>query len=731
MTEPPFRPEQAVGRSRTLADVLRVGATAIELSSADPGGPGIREVRVGEHVLRSGDRPMFVEVRNPWGVELCNLRVEARTPLDDGGVAVAFAADRREGGPMEWMCHEVRNRVSTADWSMPPAPAEGTRLTLEFRPVARTLGAFTLNGFSYRYVYESPDIPIYKLLDRSTWEIGGSAAGNTIWLPQGHGPSVFAFDDGDEAYSTEWYLPTISQPNIFQFMPLQTGMQGFTFLSHAHGALVTWATEVAHIRTLIHKRRGERVIPHFHEHCGDLANRFSTSPVEVLFCAGEMDAVDLMNLHHEVRELVHESLHEQIGMRRERITTYGVLEEWGNADLVHYRQNGLPKLANAGCRTLMLPNHFQNDMNTYGLSNMCCTVDLKVAESVGEDNLTDFCQAARDRGMMVEMWGNTSISTTAERFSHRQGSPGRVDFLPLEDSIMEALAADPQAFVRNPSGAIEADHYTPRFCVMNLRSQAVRDYWMKRWKHAHDHVGLGGIFLDSSFNLSSDKFHWVYRPQADRHGATDDQITDPDAGRPDPEPPSAILSQYHAHLSLMVEMQQAGYRYCAEDRGVFGISRTGGSGAQRADSLPLWPDCFCSLDPKRIAEAGLDPDDVFFRGLAYRMMWSLRWNPKTDALGWSDNTENPLNAPTEWQFAMLKTFDAVEARMHHRTILPGESGVVYHHGDEYVLWAFEAFELLLAGPARVENVTTGQASEGQTIPAEAHNVYTWSGVACQ
>jgi hypothetical protein len=91
------------------------------------------------------------------------------------------------------MCHEVRNLVNTSDWSQPPRPAEDTRLTLEVRPVTRRFGEFDLTGFSYQYHYESPDIPVYKLFDRGTWEIGAEAGGNAIWLPQGHGASVTDF----------------------------------------------------------------------------------------------------------------------------------------------------------------------------------------------------------------------------------------------------------------------------------------------------------------------------------------------------------------------------------------------------------------------------------------------------------------------------------------------------------------------------------------------------------
>ena len=66
-----------------------------------------------------------------------------------------------------------------------------------------------------------------------------------------------------------------------------------------------------------------------------------------------------------------------------------------------------------------LPNEFENNMNVYGVSNMCCTVDYKVAETVGEDKLTAFCRAAHAAGMSVEMWGNTALSTLTYLFAMR------------------------------------------------------------------------------------------------------------------------------------------------------------------------------------------------------------------------------------------------------------------------------------------------------------------------
>jgi hypothetical protein len=325
---------------------------------------------------------MFVEVRSPDGRRLCDWRVESEEPTE-AGFRLTLAASVAAGGVMDWMVHSVRNRYNTADWSERPLPAEDTRLVLEVEAVSRTLGGREFAGFRYQYRYQSGSIPIYKILDRGTWEIGGRAVGNEFWMRACFVPSVARFASPDDFYSTEWYLPNIANPNIFQFLPLQTELQGFTFTASAKGVLVTWATEVAHVRSLFEKPRGSDEIVHWHEHCGDLGLELATAPVEVLFAPGKLDRVGLANAYEAVRELVHETLHCEIGMQRERANPYGQIEEWGDADVPRYTRLGVPKLLAAGMRTIGMANHFENNMNVWGVSNMCCTVDYKFAESVG------------------------------------------------------------------------------------------------------------------------------------------------------------------------------------------------------------------------------------------------------------------------------------------------------------------------------------------------------------
>jgi len=697
----------------------------LDLLSQGDNFAGIGEVRAGEVPLRDGRRPMFVHIRNPWGVELREYRIEAQERTADR-VRLTVSARRHEGGLMEWMVHSVRNRYNTADWTSAPLPAQNTSLILELRPVARSLGRFQASGFSYRYMYRSDSIPIYKILDRGTWEPSGRAVGNEFWMRNCFVPSIVPIRALEQFHSTEWYLPDCANPSIFQFLPLQTELQGFTFTSGPAGTLSTWATSVAHVRSLFEKPRGQDLIAHWHEHCGDLATAFATPVVEVLWVPGGLDREERFNLYEAIKELVHRTLHAELGMRREHVCSYGMIEEWGNADLRRHAEKGLPKLLEAGARKIGLANHFENNMNVWGVSNMCCTVDYKVAPSVGEDNLKAFCDQARRRGAKVEMWGNTSISTLTHILDNRHGAAGRINFLPREGSIMQALERTPDGFVRNPSNAIEADHYTPVFAVLNLRDAVLRDYWLASWRHAHDAVGLEGIFLDSSFNLSSDKFHWVQnRAAGQSHGATADQTHLLGHYRPAAEPPAAILSQYHAHLRLMAEMQRLGYDYCNEDLGVFGIHRHGPGIHARLDSLPLWSDCICNFDAAAISGAGADPDDVFFRGLAFRMVWSLYWDIQRDRLSFHyGGSDAATDAPQPWHLSIIRAFNEVEPLMIEREIIkPGGGGVVYRADGREVLWAFQPFEHALAGPRSVRDVRACRQSTLSTLRAERHGIY--------
>ncbi len=676
---------------------------------------GIGSVKANGVELRSNKLPMFAHVSTPEAIELVNFKLLKKS-VSTESIVLDFSAQKQLGNTMEWMLHTVRNRRNMTDWTKTPEDATDTKFSMVIKPVERKIGKTMAKGFSYQYIFKSDSLAIYKITDRASWEIGGIAKGNELWIRNGVVDSIQEFSDPREFYSTEWYLPGIANPNIFQFHPFQTQFQGFTFTASKEGTLLTWATEVSHIRSLFEKWRGYNQIVHFHEHCNDLANEFKTVPMEVFWIPGGLDRVGRVNLYDSMREVVHEELHKLADLKRERITTYGIIEEWAEPDFDRYRENGLTKLMEAGIKTVFIDNQCQNDMNTWGLSNMCCNVDYKISETVGEDKLKKFCQAAKAGGVRIEMWGNTAISTITERFMHHDGRKKGIEFLPAKNTIMEVLEKAESPFIRNASNAIEADHYTPRFCALNLRDKDIRAYWLKQWKYFHDEVGIEGIFLDSSFNMSSDKFHHAqFDGSKSWVGATLDQKGVTGKYRPEKEPPKLIHSQYLAHLSIVAQMQKDGYHYCGEDMGVFGINRTGPDMIDRISSFPLWADCFCDFDEDAAKKAGFDPMDIFFKGLAYRMMWKVYWDIRKDKL--NVGTGNPF------AYKLLKAFNEVTDFMFHREILKDENGVIYHKDDTVVLWAFNNFEHSFDKKVKYIELLSGKKSSSQILSAQKQSIY--------
>ncbi len=714
--------------SNALPPLLRLSTGCeLGLSTAGDRWLGIDAVRVDGMAMRDDSRPLLPEIRSPEGVELCDWRIVGSIALPDGGLEVELEPRRREGGLMEWMLHRVHNRYRVSDWAAEAQPAADTRLWIELRPASRSFRGDTGRGFSYRFRYRSQSIPIYKILDRATWEPGGTALGLEFWQRQSFAPPIARISSPDEHYSTEWWLRGCHNPSIFQFMPLQTCLQGFTMTAAEDGVLITWVDGVAHVRSLFEKPRGWTALLHLHEHCGDLAHEFATRPVEVLWFPGRRDHVAKANLWEAVRESVSASLHAEIGMREDRIAPYAMVEEWGMPDFDLYAREAVPALLACGVKQVFIANQFQNNMNTWGVSNMCCTVDYQIAETVGAESVKRFCDAVHAGGGTVHHWGNTALSTYTylNAIRNPNAHQGRIQQLPFEDSVTEVIRNSKHAFVRNQAGHIEADHYTHTFCQLNLRDPAVTAYWHRRWREAREQVGFDGMFLDSSFNLSSDKFHWVGQVDG-AGGATVDNTGAHGLIRPAVEPPKAILSQYLAHLELIVAMQGYGYHYNGEDTGVFGSHRTGPDIAKRLGNLFMWNEFAATFDARSLRKAGADPQDVFFRGLAYRCVWTLFWHIPSRSLSWCvEGVREEADRPTPEQVAWCKAYALADDDMRGRTILPDESGVLYAGGTRKILWAFRDLALPVAAGETVTDLISGVAVKpvGGTLAAKAHHVY--------
>jgi hypothetical protein len=114
---------------------------------------------------------------------------------------------------------------------------------------------------------------------------------------------------------------------------------------------------------------------------------------------------------------------------------------------------------------------------------------------------------------------------------------------------------------------------------------------------------------------------------------------------------------------------------------------------------------------------------VFFKGLAYRMMWSLLWNVQRRELNFTWNEDSEENRPSEWHLVLYKTYNAVEKHMKLRKILSDETGVLYSDGSKQVLWSFVPLRLRLDSVSDVRELLSGHVCQTDVLEASKHGIY--------
>ena len=118
-----------------------------------------------------------------------------------------------------------------------------------------------------------------------------------------------------------------------------------------------------------------------------------------------------------------------------------------------------------------------------------------------------------------------------------------------------------------------------------------------------------------------------------------------------------------------------------------------------------------AFDRKSIRKAGREPDDIFFRGLAYRLMWNLYWNFNLQVhlvftfVGGTSDDEPSLLA----QGDLLLAFNQAESDMLVRHVLEDDQGVLYRGKDREILWAFSSFDFHLKPNRYARNLITGES----------------------
>jgi len=326
-------------------DVLRGGGVF--------GGLGV--VRAGRRKLRSDELPILPLIRTPDGQEVARLELRHIEPVADG-LRLTMLPFMRRSGMAEWRGGDGRQRWDVADWADEPVCDRGGSLVLTLRPVSRQLGGVAFEGFSYAWHYRSRKYPIWRIHDRATWELGGYAAGNRFWMRGPFNPPRVTLRKAERYTTAGWNRPDDDAPDVRQFQPLMTALQGFAFQFDAQGLLVTVPEALCHCRSIFQKAAGANYFVHWHQLCADLAGSVAFPAMQVLYAAdAAADESARMDQYCGVRHDLETAFRTECGQGMPQGIISGVLHS-DAATRVREFERGLDALVQAGCRRVLMPD---------------------------------------------------------------------------------------------------------------------------------------------------------------------------------------------------------------------------------------------------------------------------------------------------------------------------------------------------------------------------------------
>ena len=246
------------GATSAIPAEVRVGQATIELLSREGRFPGLGKITVNGVTIRSATVPLRPDIMTPDGIRYDSFRLDD-VQADGADVVLLTTAFGRQG-----LFGEYRDEYdSQLAWPrVEGGPFEDT-VEWRLKPEQLTLDGVQYDGFSYALSFRSDQRSIHQITMKATWELGGSASGNTL-LSQGQvNPPVYHCETDTDFTTTCWrQLGQAGNPHgvSFQFSSRYSPMQCFDFQYGPAGSLLGYWPEFVDVHSMIQKNKGEDVV---------------------------------------------------------------------------------------------------------------------------------------------------------------------------------------------------------------------------------------------------------------------------------------------------------------------------------------------------------------------------------------------------------------------------------------------------------------------------------------
>lgn len=573
-----------------------------------------------------------------------------------------------------------------ASWDAAPKEA---RFDICLEAADADIDGRKFSGFRYWFEYVG-ELPIHRLVDRQTWEVGGNLDDVTICLRNWLTPPRMKIAK-ETTYSTvgldKW--ATLLPGNLWGRWSL---LPGFDLQYGQAGILVGCFDQVSLIRTVVETNAGDDSLRVLDMHLFAQAKKVATNPKTILHCPDRLDDVDALNLWTRLQDRELERGQAQFGIPKEDPpgitfslnvwrnvnfdTTYeeviDVASEFGGdyvfIDVVFEHEQSL----NEEVDKMMPPE--QQKQHVFGKKRrdcMCSIIDWTVNETWGgEAALKRLCDRARAKGVKILSW----MSTHASPNSYLNDA--------THPETKELARGAGGVFAGKESGRHPDTGYPASCWTFNLNTP-VTEWLRDRLIGVCKRTGLAGYLWDSFSNLGwwqVDYSQGDLRPQVDRMGQLYADLAKAGLYL---KPEGLVSFSSHSccglHGGNVYADNLLGYSY---NTGIALWFNDGGHDQ-------------ASNYENRILR-GEQAVDLLFQCLAHK---------RVPALNFHLVPRNEWHAPSVAEIKrVLAIYKTQRHRMIRRTLLKDGLGVRWDGGDQPVLFAFKA----APAPAGARDAATGE-----------------------
>jgi len=584
----------------------------------------------------------------------------------------------------------------------------------QFRPISEKLYETTWSGLAMQVHFSCPGHPIHWLIEDTTWEIGGQAAGCTV-IQQDitSGPLELTMSPDCEFTTAEQFK--------FQgapITPMDTLVRGAgacicDFQVKDDLALCVFMQPPGITRARMEKFAEENVV-HYTDRPFFALTETAACPERKLLVYQHPHAL----ARHEYRNLwldcftdIRRRFHEVYDFQLEVPVPMVGSHLWnGDLDKLEDRWteqliDALPEYARLGYKVFYphMPWVGTSDDPAYPFArNICCNYDFLFSEKFGgAAGMKSLCDTAHQHGLHVIQWVAFELHSWSPLWKQHP------------EWVLKQASGDPwHAKYAWAEGALWCGRMRGGF----------REHLYERLKAAREHTGLDAYFWDSYGNLGQTGIDW---------------------GAPDKAPQGEDIWHFQA------ELQKLGISQRCEMATIFGVANVGMFGFDpQAFTKRQWQDvvsgdqAFVLLDlaPVFFVGPGEDQHTAGYRddrinGECYFWLAAHRCVPCISARPWSVDLDGntlpsgPASMPPGGLFAeafgrVNHRYNAVLPYMHRMRLTPGGQYVLWLDADNQpaVIWDFADTEAPYTGPVQQIGAEEAMQASG-AISLQGGSVY--------